>query len=137
MKVLDGFFFLKKWQTIYILFKKPLKKQKFQDDDEEIPKAFNRIITRILAVIEIMVEFSVTLLKIFQAIKEQNLWNVPIWMPLSTSLDGEKKRSVLGWEEKQKNWIEMQKEEDEGRHRGNLFDSLFFTENRRYDKMNK
>ncbi|KGN44829.1 hypothetical protein Csa_016033 [Cucumis sativus] len=70
-----------------------------------------------------MVEFSVTLLKIFQAIKEQNLWNVPIWMPLSTSLDGEKKRSVLGWEEKQKNWIEMQKEEDE--------------ENRRYDKMNK
>lgn len=78
--------------------------------------------------------FGVTLLKIFQAIKEQNLWDVPIWLPffttfltfgastvgiaygtLSTSLDPEKKGSLFGWEDAQKNWVEMWKEEDEAR----------------------
>ncbi|KGN61652.1 uncharacterized protein PAM68-like [Cucumis sativus] len=106
-----------------------------EDDDDEIPEAvYSRIITRILAFVGIPMAFGVTLLKIFQAIKEQNLWDVPIWVPffttfltfgastmgiaygtLSTSLDPEKKGSVLGWEEAQKNWVEMWKEEDEGR----------------------
>ncbi|TYK23016.1 putative Sterol regulatory element-binding protein cleavage-activating protein [Cucumis melo var. makuwa] len=104
-----------------------------EDDDDEIPEAvYSRIITRILAFVGIPMAFGVTLLKIFQAIKEQNLWDVPIWVPffttfltfgastmgiaygtLSTSLDPEKKGSVVGWEEAQKNWVEMWKEEDE------------------------
>lgn len=106
-----------------------------EDEDDEIPEAvYSRIITRILAFVGVPMAFGVTLLKIFQAIKEQNLWDVPIWLPffttfltfgastvgiaygtLSTSLDPEKKGSLFGWEDAQKNWVEMWKEEDEAR----------------------
>lgn len=72
-------------------------------------------------------------LHIFGVIKEQHLWNVPLWLPLlttfltfgastmgiaygalSTSWDEERKGSILGFEEAQKNWVEMWREEDMG-----------------------
>ncbi|XP_022140980.1 uncharacterized protein PAM68-like [Momordica charantia] len=103
------------------------------DDDDEISEAVsNRIITRILAFVGVPMAFGVALLKIFETIKEQKVWDVPIWLPflttfltfgastigiaygtLSASLDPEKEGSLFGWEEAQKNWVEMWKEEDE------------------------
>lgn len=103
------------------------------NDDDEIPEAvYQRIITRILVFVGVPLALGVTLLKIFEAIKEHNLWDVPIWLPflttfltfgastigiaygtLSASLDPETKGTLFGWEEAQKNWVEMWKEEDE------------------------
>lgn len=71
-------------------------------------------------------------LHLFGELKEHQVWEAPLWLPftttfltfgasalgiaygtLSTSLDAERKGSVLGLEEVQRNWVEMWKEEDE------------------------
>lgn len=71
------------------------------------------------------------LLQLFSVSKEQHLWNVPKWLPflttfitfgasalgvaygsLSTSLDAEEEGSFLGFEQVEKNWVEMWKEEE-------------------------
>ncbi|XP_023541387.1 uncharacterized protein PAM68-like [Cucurbita pepo subsp. pepo] len=108
-------------------------------DDDEIPEAVaKRIITRILAFVGVPMAFGVTLVKILEAVHEQKLWHVPIWLPfltifltfgastmgiaygtLSTSLDPEKEGTLFGWDEAQKNWVEMWKEEDEANRGGN------------------
>lgn len=103
------------------------------NDDEEVPQAvFNRIAVRILAFVGVPLAIGLAFLHIFGVIKEQHLWNVPLWLPLvttfltfgastlgiaygalSTSWDEENyKGSILGLEEAQKNWVEMWKEDD-------------------------
>lgn len=73
------------------------------------------------------------LLHLFGVVKEQNLWDAPLWLPflttlitfgastlgiaygtLSASWDPKKKGSLLGLEEAQRNWVEMWKEENNG-----------------------
>ncbi|XP_059433874.1 uncharacterized protein PAM68-like [Corylus avellana] len=102
------------------------------NDDEEVPQAvFNRIIVRILAFVLVPMGLGLAFLHIFGVIKEQHLWDVPLWLPLlttfltfgastfgiaygalSTSWDEEKKGSILGLEEARENWVEMWKQED-------------------------
>lgn len=104
------------------------------NDDEEIPQVvFNRIAVRVLAFVVVPMALGLAFLHIFGVIKEQHLWNVPLWLPLlttfltfgastmgiaygalSTSWDEERKGSILGFEEAQKNWVEMWREEDMG-----------------------
>lgn len=104
-----------------------------KDPDEKIPEVvFERMITRILVSVGAPLLTGVVLLKIFDAIRGQHLWDVPKWLPLlttfitfgasaigtaygalSTSWDPEKKGSVLGLDEAQENWVVMWKEEDD------------------------
>lgn len=102
-------------------------------EDEEIPQVVvNRIIVRILVSVGAPMALGLASLHFFGLIREQQLWDVPVWIPfmtafltfgtsafgiaygaLSSSLDPNKKGSFLGFEEAQLNWVEMWKEEDE------------------------
>lgn len=102
------------------------------DDDDEVPQVvYYRMITRILTFVGVPMAVGLALLHIFGVIKEQQMWDVPLWLPftttfltfgastmgiaygaLSTSWDPERKGSVFGFEEVQKNWVEVWKEED-------------------------
>lgn len=103
------------------------------DDDDKIPEAvWERIMFRILFYVGVPLVTGVALLQVFSIMKEQNLWDVPIWLPflttfltfgasalgiaygtLSTSWDAQREGSFLGFEEAQKNWVEIWKEEEE------------------------
>ena len=101
--------------------------------DDEIPRVvFDRMIVRILVSVGAPLATGLTLLKFFEIVKEKGLWDIPIWVPLLTTLltfgvsafgiaygalssswDVESNGSVLGLEEAQKNWVDMWREEDE------------------------
>ncbi|XP_052206798.1 uncharacterized protein PAM68-like [Diospyros lotus] len=101
------------------------------EDDEKIPKVvFERMIGRILFYVGAPMAAGIALLQVFNVVKEQRLWEVPKWVPflttfvtfgasalgiaygtLSASWDPEEEGSVLGFEEAQKNWVEMWEEE--------------------------
>ncbi|CAK9176916.1 unnamed protein product [Ilex paraguariensis] len=103
-------------------------------DDEKIPDVvFDRMIVRILIYVGVPLVTGLAFLQMFNVVKEQHLWDVPVWLPflttfvtfgastlgiaygtLSTSWDPEKKGSVLGFEEAQENWVEMWRGEDDG-----------------------
>ncbi|KAK9293322.1 hypothetical protein L1049_021314 [Liquidambar formosana] len=106
---------------------------KNDDDDDQIPKVvFERMIVRILLSVGVPMAIGLALLHLFGIVKEQHLWDVPLWLPvlttfftfgtsalgiaygtLSTSWDAEKKGSLLGVEEAQQNWVEMWREEED------------------------
>ena len=112
---------------------KESKKNNNNYDEEELPEVVvYRIIGRILAFVGLPMALGLALLKVFGSMKEQNLWDVPRWVPfmttlitfgastmgiaygsLSSSWDPEKKGSILGFEQAQKNWVEVWKEDDE------------------------
>ncbi|XP_021671400.2 uncharacterized protein PAM68-like [Hevea brasiliensis] len=112
-----------------------IKQNSNSDEDEEIPnEVFNRIIKRILVSVGAPMALGLAFLMFFGAAKEQGIWDVPLWIPftttfltfgtsalgiaygaLSTSLDPNKRGSLLGLEEAQQNWVEMWKEEDESK----------------------
>ncbi|KAA8539963.1 hypothetical protein F0562_026655 [Nyssa sinensis] len=105
------------------------------DDDDKIPEVvMERMIVRILSYVGVPLITGIAFLQVFGIVKEQNLWDVPLWLPalttfitfgasalgiaygtLSTSWDPEKKGSVLGFEEAQKNWVEMWREEEDSK----------------------
>ncbi|KAI8007035.1 Uncharacterized protein PAM68-like [Camellia lanceoleosa] len=107
------------------------------DDDDKIPEVvFERMIVRILFYVGVPMVIGIAFLLVFNVAKEQHLWDVPLWLPLlttfltfgasalgiaygtlSTSLDPEKKGSILGFEEAQKNWVEMWEEGDDDESR--------------------
>ncbi|XVF09950.1 hypothetical protein REPUB_Repub07fG0141500 [Reevesia pubescens] len=104
------------------------------DEDEQVPQVvFERMIARILVSVGVPLGTGLALLHLFGVAKEQNLWDVPLWLPflttfitfgastlgiaygtLSASWDPEKKGSFLGLEEAQRNWVEMWEEENDG-----------------------
>ncbi|OAY30327.1 uncharacterized protein PAM68-like [Manihot esculenta] len=110
-----------------------IKQNTNSDDDDEIPEeVVYRVIKRILVSVGAPMALGLALLKFFGTVKEQGIWDVPLWLPftttfltfgtsalgiaygaLSTSLDPNEKGSLLGIEEVQQNWVEMWKEEDE------------------------
>ncbi|KAK9109259.1 hypothetical protein Sjap_017319 [Stephania japonica] len=104
------------------------------DDDQISQEVWERMLKRILVFVGTPMASGVALLVIFSSLKEHQVWDVPLWLPflttllcfgssaigiaygtLSTSLDPEKKGSVLGWEEVQRNWPEMWTVEDESK----------------------
>uniref|UniRef100_A0A5B7BLW3 Uncharacterized protein n=1 Tax=Davidia involucrata TaxID=16924 RepID=A0A5B7BLW3_DAVIN len=105
------------------------------DDDDKIPEVvLERMIVRILIYVGVPLITGIAFLQVFSIVKEQHLWDVPLWLPflttfitfgasalgiaygtLSTSLDPEKKGSILGFEEAQKNWVEMWREEEDSK----------------------
>ncbi|KAJ0099124.1 hypothetical protein Patl1_20224 [Pistacia atlantica] len=104
-----------------------------ENDDDHLPQVvLERIIVRILVAVGVPLAIGIALLNLFGVVKEQKLWDVPLWLPLlttfitfgmsalgiaygslSTSWDEERKGSVLGLEEVKQNWVEMWKEENE------------------------
>ncbi|XP_010261351.1 PREDICTED: uncharacterized protein PAM68-like [Nelumbo nucifera] len=102
------------------------------DDDDKIPSVvFERMIVRILFYVGTPMAIGVALLPVFETLKDRHIWDVPLWLPflttlvafgtsalgiaygtLSTSWDPDKKGSLLGWEEAQKNWPELWREEE-------------------------
>ncbi|KAI3757671.1 hypothetical protein L6452_05214 [Arctium lappa] len=115
------------------LMMKEEKKKMKEDADDKIPDVvMERMIVRILFNVGVPLVTGLALLQIFSVIKEQNLWQVPRWLPflttfitfgastlgiaygtLSTSWDEDNKGSVLGLEEAKKNWVQMWEEEDD------------------------
>ncbi|GMI75547.1 hypothetical protein HRI_001224000 [Hibiscus trionum] len=109
-------------------------KNKNNNEDDEIPQVvFDRMIRRILVSVGVPLATGVALLNLFGEAKDRNLWDVPLWLPflttlitfgastlgiaygtLSSSWDAERKGSLLGLEEAQRNWVEMWKEENNG-----------------------
>ncbi|XP_054784922.1 uncharacterized protein PAM68-like [Prosopis cineraria] len=107
--------------------------KKKNDENDEIPQeVFNRMIVRILVSVGLPMGLGLAFLHIFGVLKENQLWDVPLWLPftttlftfgasalgipygsLSTSFDAGRKESLLGLEEVQRNWLEMWKEEDQ------------------------
>ncbi|GFP81020.1 uncharacterized protein pam68-like [Phtheirospermum japonicum] len=90
------------------------------------------MISRILFYVGVPLAIGFAFLQLFGVAKEQNLWDVPKWLPflttfitfgasalgiafgsLSTSLDADEEGSFLGFEQVGKNWGEMWKEEEE------------------------
>ncbi|XP_042491135.1 uncharacterized protein PAM68-like [Macadamia integrifolia] len=104
-----------------------------EDDNDTIPEVvFERMIVRILFFVGSPMAMGLAMLQVFDKLKEQEVWDVPLWLPflmvslafgtsgvglaygtLSSSWDPDKKGSFLGWEEAQKNWPELWKEENE------------------------
>ncbi|XWS50447.1 hypothetical protein CRYUN_Cryun12cG0088600 [Craigia yunnanensis] len=104
------------------------------NDDEQVPQVvFERMIARILVSVGVPLATGLALLHLFAVAKDQNLWDVPLWLPflttfitfgastlgiaygtLSASWDPEKKGSILGFEEAQRNWVEMWKRKTMG-----------------------
>ncbi|XP_044467911.1 uncharacterized protein PAM68-like [Mangifera indica] len=102
-------------------------------EDGHLPQVvLERMIVRILVAVGVPLATGIALLHLFGMVKEQKLWDVPLWLPflttlltfgmsalgiaygsLSTSWDEEKKGSVLGLEEAKQNWVEMWKEEND------------------------
>ncbi|XP_057462218.1 uncharacterized protein PAM68-like [Actinidia eriantha] len=110
-----------------------IRRNASDDDDEKIPEVvFERMIARILFYVGAPMATGIAFLQVFGVLKEQNLWDVPIWLPflttfvtfgasalgiaygtLSTSWDPKRKGSLLGFEEAQKNWVDMWREEED------------------------
>nr|KYP61918.1 hypothetical protein KK1_016432 [Cajanus cajan] len=111
---------------------KPMRKK--NKDDEDLPTSvMYRIIRRILVSVVVPMGLGLAFLHLFGELKENKVYDAPLWLPfvttlltfgassigiaygtLSTSLEEEKEGSFLGFEQVQKNWVEMwQEEEDE------------------------
>ncbi|XP_076901937.1 uncharacterized protein PAM68-like [Bidens hawaiensis] len=111
------------------------KMRKMKEDaeaDDKIPDVvMNRMIVRILFNVGVPLVTGLGLLQVFSVIKEQNLWQIPRWLPflttfitfgastigiaygtLSTSWDAENKGSLLGFREARKNWVQMWEEDE-------------------------
>ncbi|WOL00137.1 hypothetical protein Cni_G08850 [Canna indica] len=104
-----------------------------EDEDDAIPQAvFNRMTRRILLSVGVPMASGVGLLYLESYVKKGGIWELPSWLPLltillsfgtsalgiaygtlSTSWDPEREGSILGWEQAQKNWPELWKEEDD------------------------
>lgn len=104
-----------------------------KDDDDKIPQVvLDRMIKRILLYVGVPLVTGIVMLRGFDIVKEQNVVDIPKWLPflttfitfgtsalgiaigtLSASWDAEREGSFLGFEEAQRNWVEMWKEEDE------------------------
>ncbi|MQJ84096.1 DUF3464 family protein, partial [Escherichia coli] len=102
------------------------------NEDDEIPQVvFNRMIVRILVSVVAPMGLGLAILYVLGELKEQQVWDFPMWVPfsttlltfgasalgiaygtLSTSLDAGREGSFLGLNEVQKNWVEMWQEED-------------------------
>ncbi|XP_047973261.1 uncharacterized protein PAM68-like [Salvia hispanica] len=101
------------------------------DDDKISDEVWERMIKRILSSVGVPLAIGFALLKGFDVAIENGSWNVPKWLPfvttfltfgasalgiaygsLSTSLNEAEEGSLLGFEQLQKNWVEMWKEED-------------------------
>lgn len=101
------------------------------DDDKIADVVWERMISRILFYVGVPLAIGFALLRGFDVVIENKLWDVPKWLPflttfitfgasalgiafgsLSTSLNAAEEGSFLGFEQVQKNWIEMWKEED-------------------------
>ncbi|KAL4557034.1 hypothetical protein LXL04_035204 [Taraxacum kok-saghyz] len=114
-----------------LLMKEENKKKKEEADDKIEDVVMQRIITRILFNVGVPLVTGLGLLQVFSVIKEQNLWQIPRWLPflttfitfgastlgiaygtLSTSWDAEEKGSILGFEEAKQNWVNMWEEDD-------------------------
>ncbi|KAJ9545874.1 hypothetical protein OSB04_025581 [Centaurea solstitialis] len=109
------------------------KRMKEEDPDDKIPDVvMERMIVRILFNVGVPLATGLGLLQVFSVIKEENLWQVPRWLPflttfitfgastlgiaygtLSTSWDEDNKGSLLGLEEAKKNWVQMWEENDD------------------------
>ncbi|KAI3508333.1 hypothetical protein L1887_23339 [Cichorium endivia] len=115
-----------------LIAKEENKKKKEDADDKIEDVVMERIITRILFNVGIPLVTGLGLLQVFSVIKENNLWQIPRWLPflttfitfgastlgivygtLSTSWDADKKGSILGFEEARKNWENMWEEGDD------------------------
>ncbi|KAJ7000199.1 uncharacterized protein PAM68-like [Populus alba] len=114
---------------------KKTSKNTNNNDDEEIPEeVLYRIIKRVLVSVGAPMALAFASMNVIGLVMEQHIWNVPKWFmfltlfltlgasvcgiaygALSTSMDPNEKGSLLGFEQVQKNWVEMWKEEDEGK----------------------
>lgn len=100
------------------------KNNDLEDDDDEIPQeVYDRMLRRIAVFVGAPVVSGVGLLYLLSALKENKIWDVPMWVPfvcalfafgtsalgiaygtLSSSWEAEREGSLLGWDEAQKNW---------------------------------
>ncbi|KAF2312224.1 hypothetical protein GH714_028604 [Hevea brasiliensis] len=63
-----------------------IKQNSNSDEDEEIPnEVFNRIIKRILVSVGAPMALGLAFLMFFGAAKEQGIWDVPLWIPFTTT----------------------------------------------------
>ncbi|CAL0303355.1 unnamed protein product [Lupinus luteus] len=111
--------------------KKKTNKGKKNEDDEIPQEVFNKMIVRILVSVLVPMGLGLAILYVLGELKEQHIWDFPMWVPfsttlltfgasalgiaygtLSTSLDVEREGTFLGLNEVQKNWEEMWQEED-------------------------
>lgn len=101
-------------------------------EDDEIPQVvLDRMLRRILISVGTPMASGFGLVYLEELVKKGGLWEVPAWLPLltillsfgtsgmgiaygtlSSSWDPEKEGSLLGWEQAQKNWPELWKEEN-------------------------
>ncbi|XP_071711664.1 uncharacterized protein PAM68-like [Rutidosis leptorrhynchoides] len=115
-----------------VMIKEEKKKAKEEEADDKIPDVvMERMISRILFNVGVPLITGLGLLQMFSVIKEQNLWQIPRWLPflttfitfgastlgivygtLSTSWDEENKGSIIGFEEAKKNWVKMWEEDE-------------------------
>lgn len=103
-------------------------------DDDIPPDVFNRMIRRMLFSVGTPMALGIGFLYVLSLLEKNSIWEVPGWLPfltillsfgtsamgiayatLTTSWDNNKEGSLLGWEEAQKNWPELWKEEDDKR----------------------
>jgi hypothetical protein len=104
---------------------------KDNDEEDEIPTVvMYRIIGRILFSVLVPMALGLSFLHLYGELKEREIWNGPLWIPfmttlitfgasalgiaygvLSTSLDAEREGSLLGFQEVEKNWVEMWQQE--------------------------
>ncbi|CAI0403146.1 unnamed protein product [Linum tenue] len=109
------------------------KKNKNNNESDEIPQeVFERMTARIFVSVGIPMGLGIGLLYLIGFVKERNLMDLPLWVPfmttlltftasilgiayggLSTSLDPNRKGSLLGLEEAREHWEEMWQEETE------------------------
>lgn len=105
-------------------------------EDDEIPQVvLDRMLRRILISVGAPIASGFGLVYLEGWVKKGGLWEVPAWLPLltillsfgtsgmaiaygtlSSSWDPENEGSLLGWEQAQKNWPELWKEENKWWH---------------------
>ncbi|URD78964.1 hypothetical protein MUK42_02703 [Musa troglodytarum] len=103
------------------------------EGDDEIPQVvFDRMMRRILFSVGAPMASGIGVLYLESFLKQSQLWEVPRWLPLltillsfgtsalgiaygtlSTSWDPNKEGSLLGWEQAQRNWPELWKDEED------------------------
>lgn len=101
-------------------------------DEDHLPQVvLERIIVRILVFVGVPLATGIASLHLFGVVKEKQLFDFPLWLPLvttfltfglsavgiaygsiSTSWDAEKQGSLLGFEEAKQNWVEIWTEDD-------------------------
>ncbi|XP_031117322.1 uncharacterized protein PAM68-like [Ipomoea triloba] len=104
-----------------------------EDEDEKLPEdVWNRITRRILFYVGAPMATGLVLVQILGTVKERGIWDVPNWVPiltifvflsastlgvaygaLSASWVSDREGSALGFEEAQRNWAEMWREDDD------------------------